>query len=132
MNQASNPIGNASGNAPNGRYGPGTQPRVCQACGTEYRSARPRSYCSPTCRQRAFRARHAAPVPTVPKRRHVTLDVLYECGQCGEQYLNERRCESCNLFCARIGAVLPCPHCNEPIPLTDLFQALGQEVPDRL
>jgi predicted RNA-binding Zn-ribbon protein involved in translation (DUF1610 family) len=68
----------------------------------------------------------------VVKKRQLQLDVLYECGDCGEQYLNERRCESCNRFCSRVGAVLPCPRCDEPILVADLLRELGQEVADRL
>lgn len=132
MSDNAPPIGNASRNASDGRYDPAAQPRVCQTCGREYQGHRPSSYCSATCRQRAFRARRSQPVPVASLRRHIVLDVLYECSECGERYLNGRRCENCNRFCARVGAVLPCPHCEEPILLADMLTALGQEVPDRL
>jgi hypothetical protein len=106
---------------------PGSPPpsRVCQFCGNEYEgSSRPRSYCDATCRQAAFRARRQRPViPPLPRRAH-GLDVLYECGGCGERLLNERRCESCCRFTRRLGVALTCTSCDEPILLTELLEQL--------
>ncbi len=57
------------------------------------------------------------------------LDVLYECGECGERYLNQRRCDDCTRFCRRLGIAVLCPHCDEPILLADLIGDWSTEVP---
>ena len=112
-------------NAP--RNGSGLE-RTCQTCGRRYQSVRPSRYCSDACRQRAFRQRHAQPQP--PTRRHLPreLDVLYECGDCGERYLNQRRCDDCSRFCRRLGPAVLCPSCDEPILLTELLGDYQMEV----
>jgi len=48
------------------------------------------------------------------------LAAIYECPDCETRYLDERRCPDCNLFCRRIGSGGPCPHCDEPVALTEL------------
>ena len=106
--------------------------RICQLCGNAYEGVRPGSYCGDKCRQRAFRARRRRPVlPPSPPRSHA-LDVLYECGGCGDRLLNERRCESCNRFARRLGLAVICSSCDAPTPLFELLEQLGLEVPGRL
>ena len=102
--------------------------RICQLCGNEYQGVRPGSYCGDTCRQRAHRARHRQPVFTSapPRSRH--LDVLYECGGCGQRLLNERRCETCSRFARRLGLAVTCTSCDEPLLLAELLEQLGLEV----
>lgn len=46
------------------------------------------------------------------------LPVVYECPECGERQL-ERRCPDCNLFTRRLGRGGRCPHCDEPVTLSD-------------
>lgn len=46
--------------------------------------------------------------------------VVYQCPECDERYLDERRCPDCQLFCRRLGPGGPCPSCDEPVSLTDL------------
>jgi len=62
-------------------------------------------------------------IPPLPRRAY-SLDVLYECGGCGERLLNERRCESCCRFTRRLGVALTCTSCDEPILLTELLEQL--------
>jgi len=50
------------------------------------------------------------------------LAAIYECPDCETRYVDERRCPDCNLFCQRIGTGRTCPHCDEPVTLTDLAQ----------
>jgi hypothetical protein len=118
------PVRNASRNASGLRLG-SLHVQVCQFCGKEYEgSGRLRLYCDATCRQGAFRARHRQPaVPTLPRRAH-GLDVLYECGACGERLLNERLCESCHRFARRLGVAVICTSCDEPILLSELLEQL--------
>ncbi len=84
-------------------------------------------YCSPACKQRCYRARHARPrlatVGTRPKRvqtDRVTHSV-YECSSCGERFVGLRRCPDCNLFLANLGLGGACVHCDEPLLLTELL-----------
>lgn len=64
---------------------------------------------------------------TPPPRSH-SIDVLYECGACGERLLNERRCETCNRFARRLGLAVTCTSCDEPLLLAELLGQLGLEV----
>ncbi len=52
------------------------------------------------------------------------LAVVYQCPDCEQRYLDERRCPDCQLFCRRIGTGGPCPNCDEPVAHEDLS---GQE-----
>ena len=49
-----------------------------------------------------------------------TFDVIYQCPECEQRYLNERRCPDYPLFCRRLGVGGECPHCDEPVALNDL------------
>ncbi len=102
--------------------------RICQFSGNEYQGVRPGSYCGDTCRQRAFRARRRRPVLAASPPRSHPLDVLYECGACGERLLNERRCQSCSRFARRLGLAVTCTSCDQPLLLAELLQQLGLEV----
>lgn len=51
------------------------------------------------------------------------LGTIYECPDCEQRYLNERRCPDCNLFCRRIDLGGSCPHCDEPVAISDLAVA---------
>ncbi|MDQ3664851.1 MAG: hypothetical protein M3353_09385 [Actinomycetota bacterium] len=55
--------------------------------------------------------------------------VVYECPDCEQRLLDERRCPDCQLFCRRVDRGGNCPHCGEPVAITDLEQVpTGQEV----
>ena len=47
------------------------------------------------------------------------MSVVWECGACGTRSL-ERRCEECNLFCAKVGAGGECPACSELVAAAEL------------
>jgi transcription initiation factor IIE alpha subunit len=51
------------------------------------------------------------------------LGTVYECPDCETRYLDERRCPDCNLFCRRIDTGGNCPHCDEPVAISDLTRA---------
>jgi hypothetical protein len=105
--------------------------RDCRLCGTPLSTTRAQ-YCSPGCKQRAYRLRHGSAAAKaaslqVPERQPQPPRVtptLYECGACGERYLDERRCPDCNRFCRALGPGGLCPHCDEPILAAEL---LGEE-----
>ncbi len=50
------------------------------------------------------------------------LAAIYQCPDCEERYLDERRCPDCQLFCRRVGTGGLCPHCDEPVAVTDLTE----------
>ena len=60
------------------------------------------------------------------RRSHQALpyEAHAECGNCGEQYVGERRCPECHTFTRALGLGGTCPDCDTPILLIDL---LGEE-----
>ncbi|MGH3565282.1 MAG: hypothetical protein ACRDRH_04475 [Pseudonocardia sp.] len=86
-------------------------------------SARRQRYCTPACRQAAWRARHTdPPAPTSPiiaarPRREITV---YECTECEQRYLAEQWCPDCQRPCRKIDVGGLCPHCDEPVAIMDL------------
>ncbi|MHB8437471.1 MAG: hypothetical protein ACYDC0_16685 [Acidimicrobiales bacterium] len=90
---------------------------ACPICGERFEPGGRKRFCGTPCRQAAFRHRNAAPVePVVAKP-----DTVYECPRCEARYLGTQRCEVCNLWCQRLGPGGPCPTCDEPVALSDLF-----------
>jgi hypothetical protein len=57
-------------------------------------------------------------VPTARPRREITV---YERPDCGERLLGEQRCEHCQIFTRRVGIGGQCPHCDQPVAMTDLL-----------
>lgn len=106
--------------------------RRCPApdCGRALPSARAH-YCSGRCRMRVLRQRRllnslseAVEVGTSRVRR--PLDhYVYECAACDERYMGERRCPECNLFTRNLGLGAPCPDCDHPIVLSEVFPDLA-------
>jgi hypothetical protein len=103
--------------------------RQCAVCLQRLTTARAR-YCSPACRQRSFRLRHAPRLALDDRqlradlRRRGTLvaHTLYECGHCGERLLGERRCPACSVFCRALGLGGRCSDCDQPILLAELLE----------
>jgi hypothetical protein len=101
-------------------------------CATPLPGRRAR-YCSAACKQRAFRLRHVeladlddARLRAALRRRGLLVaHTVYECPTCGERYVGERRCSTCNVFCRVLGLGGVCQECDQPLLLTDL---LGLEV----
>ena len=101
--------------------------RCCPVCATALPSTRAR-YCSDACKQRAYRLRHGD--RSIPALRQPAADLdrpgdrlrhtVYACPTCEARYLGERRCPDCHRFCRKLGPGGACPHCDEPILLTEL------------
>lgn len=104
----------------------------CLVCATPLPSRRAR-YCSAACKQRAFRLRRTtladldeARVRDALRRRgRLVAHTIYECPACGERFVGDRRCSTCNVFCRALGLGGTCQECEQPLLLTDL---LGLEV----
>lgn len=104
--------------------------RRCPVCGQALASGRAH-YCSPACKQQAYRWRQGAgnDVPAwlatrrsaLKEQRRLAAHTIYECDACGSRALGERRCAECNTFRRNVGVGGLCPHCDEPILLTDLL-----------
>jgi hypothetical protein len=92
---------------------------LCPWCTQVFVPSGRRRYCSNACRQAAYRARDHQPGPPSQTAARPEATV-YECPSCEQRYLGLRRCESCNLFCRRVGRGGLCPHCDEPVAHTDL------------
>ncbi len=101
----------------------------CPVCSSGFTPIRRQRFCSPACRQAAWRARQPAPIalsdpgPTGrgTSRRSSTV---YACPECETRYLAEQRCPDCNHPCRRLGSGGLCPSCEEPITVDEL---LGRE-----
>jgi ribosomal protein L32 len=46
---------------------------------------------------------------------------VYECGECGERYLGERRCPDCGGFLRRLGLGGHCSECDHPVLVAELL-----------
>lgn len=91
---------------------------ICPVCGSAFATSGRRRYCSDACKQKAWRDQRAQPQVS---GRVASVDTVYACPSCETRYLGERRCPDCNLFTKSLGPGAPCPHCDEPIALTDII-----------
>ena len=106
-----------------------TEVAGCMVCSCPLPAARAQ-YCSRACQQRAYRLRHhaasrldtAALRRALQQQRLLVAHTIYECGECGERRLGERRCPDCNRFSAALGLGGACPDCQEPILLAELLE----------
>jgi Zn finger protein HypA/HybF involved in hydrogenase expression len=96
----------------------------CPACGDTFTPIRRQLYRKPACRQAAWRARHdnqtpppviAAP-PRTPRRDHT----VYQCPQCDARRLGQQWCHDCTRPAVRVDLGGLCPHCSEPVAISDL------------
>jgi len=94
--------------------------RPCPRCGRPFTPVGRQQFCAAACRQAAWRQRHAPPPPALPIRAPRTATV-YECPVCGARFLGAQRCPDCQQFCRRVGTGGACPHCDEPVALTELL-----------
>lgn len=92
---------------------------TCGWCGTTIETVGRRRWCSDACKQAAWRARRATPQLPPRARR---IETVYQCPGCDSRYLGEQRCETCNLFCRSLGPGAACPHCDEPVAVSDLLE----------
>ena len=101
---------------------------LCPVCWTPFTKIGRQRYCTQTCRKTAWKRRHATPVevtePVVPqgiRRRDITI---YACPTCETRYHGEQWCHDCNQPCTRVGLGGLCPHCSEPVAISDLLDNL--------
>jgi hypothetical protein len=106
---------------------------TCPACGQPFTRAGRRRWCSDACRQAGWRRRHPAPAPAPDRppqpRQPARETTIYQCPDCQERYLGQQRCDDCGTFCHRVGPGGPCPHCDEPVAISDLTTITPPEHP---
>jgi len=90
-------------------------------------------WCADACRQKAYRGRKKEPRPnaTPPAGFPAKDFTVYECPSCGERLLGEQRCPGCQVFARRLDFGGLCPHCDEPVTLTDLGLSSDVSVPTK-
>ncbi len=95
---------------------------TCLACGQALPAGRSRRFCSPACRQTAYRRRHqpAAPEAPLPAGRSRREGTVYQCPECESRYLSEQWCPDCARPCRRLGTGGTCPSCQEMITIAEL------------
>jgi hypothetical protein len=94
----------------------------CPVCGDPFTPIRRQRYCTPACRQAAWRTRHPAPtpievLPPATRRRDITV---YSCPDCGTRRLGQQWCPDCTRPTVRLDLGGLCPHCDEPITISDI------------
>jgi len=100
---------------------------VCPVCGLGFTRVRRQAYCSPGCRQSAWRTRQThqatttASAVTVPARRFRRDVTVYTCTECEQRYLGQQWCPDCQRPCTRDGLGGHCPHCEEPVTIDELL-----------
>ena len=95
----------------------------CPVCQHPFAPHGRRRFCSDACKAAAYRRRRdPGPAPViVPAGRPRQPITVYECDDCGTRALGEQRCNECSTFMRRIGYGGSCPHCDEPVAVTDLI-----------
>jgi hypothetical protein len=105
----------------------------CPACGRQLPAGRSRRFCSPACRQAAYRRRHqpVAQPMFLPRSRSRLEGTIYQCPECDTRYLAEQWCPDCARPCHRLGAGGTCPCCEEMITIAELTEDTGpsQQLP---
>jgi hypothetical protein len=91
---------------------------ICEGCGATFNPSGRRRFCSDACRQAAWRYRNTIAVAPTKLARHT---IVYACPDCQARYIGTQRCPDCNTFCTRLGIGAPCPHCDEPVAISDLL-----------
>ena len=80
----------------------------------------------PTCGSRRLKAVRRNFTRQFEGQRYTVPNLeFHECPDCGERLYGEQRCQQCGSFARRVGIGGPCPHCDQPVALSDL---LDQEV----
>ena len=101
----------------------------CPICAAVLHGRADQRYCTPACRQAAYRrsTQHPEPPPPAspppPPGRSRREHTVYECGACGQRLLGEQWFPDCQRPARRIGPGAPCPSCGDPVAITDLTAA---------
>lgn len=102
---------------------------VCPVCNATFPSDGRGIYCTPKCRQRAYRLRHRqAHQPALTdlaaqlrREQRLVAQTVYECPSCQERFLGQRRCDECNQWCRNVGLGGNCSGCDDVLVVSDLI-----------
>ncbi|HUY98065.1 MAG TPA: hypothetical protein VMW47_10685 [Verrucomicrobiae bacterium] len=95
---------------------------TCPVCQGAFPPSGRRRYCGAACKEAAYRRRHRArPAVAVPPRWPRLPLTVYACPTCDHRAVGAQRCEDCGTFMTRVGFGGLCPHCDEPVALSDLL-----------
>lgn len=94
----------------------------CPVCNSEFVPVRRQQYCTPACRQAAWRARRPTPAPqiTLPPRTPRRAITVYQCSTCDTRRLGQQWCPDCHRPATRVDLGGLCPHCDEPVTISDI------------
>jgi hypothetical protein len=99
---------------------------TCPVCGNPFTPIRRQRYCTPACRQKAWRDRHhtptEAPVVVLPPGTPRRATTVYHCTGCDTRALGQQWCHDCNRPRTRLDAGGLCPNCSEPITYRDITE----------
>ncbi len=94
---------------------PATLRRRCPTCSALFSPSGRQAYCTPACRQKAYRERRTTsdlqtliPTPSRRGRRDVSV---YQCPDCDQPYLGQQWCPDCQRPCLPLGYGGNCPYC---------------------
>ena len=96
---------------------------TCPVCGNPFTPIRRQRYCTPACKQTAWRNRHTPnpePVIAAPPRTPRRAITVYHCSGCDTRALGQQWCHDCNQPRTRLDIGALCPHCDEPITFRDI------------
>ena len=102
---------------------------VCPVCTRTFPIDGRGTYCTPKCRQRAYRLRHRQTsrltvidlAATLRREQRLIAQTVYECASCQDRFLGSRRCDDCNLWCRKVGLGGQCSGCDDILTVTDLI-----------
>jgi hypothetical protein len=97
---------------------------TCPVCANPFTPIRRQQYCTPACRQSAWRTRHldspSPPTIVLAPRTPRRPATVYQCPECDTRHLGRQWCDDCNRPCVRVDLGGLCPHCSEPVTISDL------------
>lgn len=97
---------------------------ICPICSAPFHRIRRQRYCSGNCRKIAWARTHKTvprPVEPVPPPGQRKAATIYECPSCQSRYHGQQWCDPCAKPCYRIGYGGSCPHCFEPVAISDII-----------
>lgn len=101
---------------------------TCPVCYNPFTPIRRQRYCTPACRQKAWRDRHhtpaEAPAAVLPPGTPRRANTVYHCTGCDTRTLAQQWCHDCNRPRTRLDTGALCPNCSEPITYQDITEQL--------